>query len=66
MDDPARKTDFAQQSRGRSPGILREFGSFLLESKKWWLVPVLVALLLLGLLLIFGGTAVAPWVYTLF
>ena len=66
MDDPARKPDFAQQSRQRAPGIVREFGGFLIESKKWWLVPILGALLLLGLLLIFGGSAVAPWIYTLF
>jgi len=47
--------------------MLRDFWTFLKVRKKWWLAPILVALLLLGLLLITAqGSAVAPFVYTLF
>jgi hypothetical protein len=48
------------------PSILREFIGFLRENKKWWLLPLVVALLALGGLVFLGGTAVAPFIYTLF
>lgn len=41
--------------------------NFLKERKKYWLIPIIVVLFLLGLLIVFGGSsAVAPFVYTLF
>ena len=43
-----------------------EFALFLRENKKWWLGPIVVALLLLGLLAALGGSAAAPFIYTLF
>jgi len=46
---------------------LKDLVAFLLERKKWWLAPILLVLVLLGLLLVFsGGTAVAPFIYTVF
>ena len=46
---------------------LKDLWNFLRERKKWWLLPVVVVLLLVGVLLILSsGTAVAPFVYTLF
>ncbi|MDP3732509.1 MAG: DUF5989 family protein [Candidatus Omnitrophota bacterium] len=47
--------------------ILREFWDFLRMRKKWWLAPIIMMLLLLGLLIFFSqGSAVAPFIYTLF
>jgi hypothetical protein len=47
--------------------IAREFWSFLRVRKKWWLAPIVFFLLLLGGLLIFAkGSALAPFIYTLF
>jgi hypothetical protein len=47
--------------------ILREFWAFLRVRKKWWLAPVIIMLLALGLLLVLTeGSAVAPFIYTLF
>ena len=47
--------------------VLREFWDFLRQQKKYWLAPIVVVLVLLGLLLIFVQTsAVAPFIYTLF
>ena len=47
--------------------VLREFWDFLRQQKKYWLAPIVVVLVLLGLLLIFAQTsAVAPFIYTLF
>jgi hypothetical protein len=47
--------------------FLSDLWQFLRERKKFWLAPIIITLLLLGILLVFGGsTAVAPFVYTLF
>jgi len=48
-------------------GIFRELLVFLWKRKLWWLMPIIIVLVLLGLLLIFTQTsAVAPFIYTLF
>jgi hypothetical protein len=47
--------------------ILRELWEFMKVRKKWWLGPIVLVLLLLGLLLVFTqGSALAPFIYTLF
>ena len=47
--------------------LLYEFWLFLRERKKLWLLPLVVTMLLLGALLFFAqGSAVAPFIYTLF
>lgn len=49
-----------------SPGLLQEFAGFLHEQRKWWLGPVLLTLLLIGALMVLGGSGAAPFIYTLF
>ncbi len=70
MDDKQQtdKTeDFVKQAAGESrTGLAREFWEFLKDSKKWWLTPIIVCLLLFGALVMLGGTAAAPFIYTLF
>ncbi|MEQ1723954.1 MAG: DUF5989 family protein [Pseudobdellovibrio sp.] len=47
--------------------FLKEFSRFLLNRKKYWLVPILLAMLLIGFLIVFSkGSAVAPFIYTVF
>ena len=47
--------------------ILYEFWGFLKERKKWWLAPIIVFLVLFGFLIVITeGTALAPFIYTLF
>jgi hypothetical protein len=47
--------------------VLREFLSFLKHEKKYWLMPIVILLVLFGLLLVFSqGSALAPFIYTLF
>jgi hypothetical protein len=47
--------------------ILAEFWDFLKVRKKWWLGPIVFILLLLGTLIVLTeGSAVAPFIYTLF
>ncbi len=46
--------------------ILKDFWGFLQDRKKWWLLPMIIMLLLMGLLIMSSGSAVAPFIYTLF
>ncbi|MDD5454726.1 MAG: DUF5989 family protein [Candidatus Ratteibacteria bacterium] len=46
---------------------LKEIWDFLKVRKKWWLTPIIITLLLLGILIFLTqGSAVAPFIYTLF
>lgn len=47
-------------------GLVREIWEFLRVTKKWWLLPIILVLGLLGLLVVLSGTAAAPFIYTLF
>ena len=47
--------------------ILKDLWSFMKERKKFWLAPIIIVLIILGLIIVFGGSsAIAPFVYTLF
>jgi len=47
--------------------LLKDLWGFMRARKKFWLLPVLLVLLLLGLLIVLGSNpAVAPFIYTLF
>jgi hypothetical protein len=47
--------------------LLREFLSFIIHEKKWWLIPLIIILWILAILMIFaGGSPLAPFVYPLF
>ena len=58
--------DFERQAAQATPGLIRELLGFLRQSRKWWLVPVLLGLLAIGLLVALAETAVAPFIYALF
>ncbi|MBW2273418.1 MAG: hypothetical protein JRG96_09120 [Deltaproteobacteria bacterium] len=60
------KNDFVAQASEERSGIAGEFVDFLKENKKWWLAPIVISILGLGLLVVLGGTAAAPFIYTLF
>ncbi len=48
-------------------GILGELIFFLWKRKLWWMIPMMVMLILFAMLLVFAqGSAVAPFIYTLF
>ena len=47
--------------------LLRELWAFMRVRKKWWLLPVIVVLLLVASLLVFAqGSALAPFIYSIF
>jgi hypothetical protein len=52
---------------GLGLGTVGEFLAFLWRRKLWWLIPLTLAILIVGMLLVFGETSgVAPFIYTLF
>jgi hypothetical protein len=46
--------------------FLGDLWTFLKTNKKWWLLPLIVVFLLLGVLILLSSTGVAPFIYTLF
>jgi hypothetical protein len=65
-DKGLKETEFEKAGRGKSTSILGEFFYFLKTNKKYWMIPILLALVILGTLIILGSTAAAPFIYTLF
>ena len=58
--------EFVKHAEGAQPGLLREFFQLLRHTKKWWLTPIVLALLFVGFLVLLSGTIAAPFIYTLF
>jgi len=58
--------DFAKHAAGKQAGLLSEVAEYLRITRKWWLAPIILILLLVGIVVVLGGTAVAPLIYTLF
>ena len=47
--------------------VLKDLWDFLRERKKYWLAPIILVLILLAVLIVFtSGSAIAPFIYTLF
>ena len=61
------KNSFEQAGQDqKQPSLLGDIVKMLAENKKFWLIPLILGLLVFGLLIVFGGTAAAPFIYTLF
>lgn len=63
---PADKGDGVRRDADPQPPFVAELWHFLRENKKWWLLPMVAALLLVGALIVLGGTSSVPFVYRLF
>jgi hypothetical protein len=48
--------------------LFSEFGAYLMENKKWWMLPILFMVGIFGLVLLLGlaNPALTPFIYTLF
>ena len=47
--------------------LVSELWGFMKERKKWWLAPVIIVMVIVGTLLVFAqGSALAPFIYTIF
>lgn len=65
--DPSdRQNAFQQAGQEKDLSIIQEFYLFLKENKKWWMLPIVLALGVMGLLVALGSTGAAPFIYTLF
>ncbi|MFH1511388.1 MAG: DUF5989 family protein [Candidatus Woesearchaeota archaeon] len=51
----------------KNKGLVAEFWDFLKVRKVWWLTPIIIMLLLVGIFIVFSqSSAVSPFVYALF
>jgi hypothetical protein len=66
MSSPNETNDFEAAGKEAAPSLLAEFWEFLKHNKKFWLLPILLVLLILGAIVVLGSTAAAPFIYTLF
>jgi hypothetical protein len=62
----SRAAEFDAQAQRPRSGLLAEMFAFLRDNKKWWLLPILLVLLVVGVLVVLWGTAAAPLIYPLF
>jgi hypothetical protein len=61
------ETNFEEiAASGRAGSFIGELLTMLTIQKKYWLMPIVVVLLMLGVLVFLSGTAAAPFIYTLF
>ena len=60
------KTRFEEAAPATQASAWRELWQFAMENKKWWLLPIVVVLGLIGFVAAFGTTGAAPFIYTLF
>ena len=68
MPDADPKPTAFEKAAAEQPeaGFLGELWGFMKHNKKWWLLPLIMALVILGLLIVLSGTGLAPFIYTLF
>jgi len=66
VPDGRDRTRFQQEAARPRTGLLRELRDFLRLSGKWWLLPILIALLLVGMTVLVSATSLAPILYALF
>ena len=58
--------DFSKEAESSRTGIVAEFVDFLKHNKKWWMIPILLAIVAIGVLIALGTTGAAPFIYPLF
>lgn len=63
---PEQASEFEQAGEEQPLGLMAEFWLFIKEEKKWWLTPIILVLLGVGVLVALTSTGAAPFIYTLF
>ena len=61
-----RKQRFEKAATEKSPTLLVEYLRFLSQNKKYWMTPIIIILLLMGLLVILGGSVAGTFIYPIF
>jgi hypothetical protein len=65
-DSKQQAKDFEQQAASSTPSMFGEIMAFLGQTKKWWLAPIVMLLLLIAVFVALAATGAAPFIYTLF
>lgn len=69
-DSGKQESEFEKAKEGKQASLLREFVDFVLDNKKWWLIPIFLVLFLFALIVVLGSTVgstgAAPFIYTIF
>ena len=67
MNEPTKDAnEFEQQALEAQQGLVAEFIDFLRYNKKWWLTPIILVLLALGILAWLSASGAAPFIYPMF
>ncbi|MBC8495044.1 hypothetical protein H8D36_02725 [archaeon] len=55
-----------KKRKSKNYGVMRELWMFMKENKKWWLLPIIIMLILVGILIVLGqSTPLSPFIYPL-
>lgn len=63
MDD---RNEFEREARGARLTFAGELFRYIRHTRKYWLVPIILIMVVLGLLIVLAGTGSAPFIYTVF
>ena len=62
----SRLKELTELNNENTPFLVTEIWDLVKLNKSWWLMPILLAMLLFGALVLLSGTSAAPFIYTLF
>jgi hypothetical protein len=63
---PESENRFTDEAARQRRGLISDVWAFLQATRKWWMLPIIAVFALFGVLMLIGGTAAAPFIYTLF
>jgi hypothetical protein len=63
---PDASEEFVREAAEKPPGLVREFLGFLKQNGNWWLTPLILVLLVVGILVVLSSTVLGPFIYPLF
>jgi len=66
MSTPPPRDAFDRLAKERPAGIASDLVDFFRHSKRWWIPPIVIVLLVFGAIVGLGASGAAPFIYTLF
>ncbi len=63
---PSGADEFSSEAEKPDRGLIAELWQMIREERKWWIAPIVIVLLVLGVLVLLSTTAAAPFIYSLF
>jgi hypothetical protein len=66
MSEEEPESEFEQAGRQKQLSLTQELALFIIENKKWWMIPIFLVIGLVGLLVLLGSTGAAPFIYKIF